>query len=445
MFALLTYAVSVLVAVYAVWVVAQFVRSKKQQFCAPYISSWIPVLGQALNFQKDPTTFMKSCADKYGPVFTMLLGGKDITFVVDPAFFPTIRKSSHLSLHPVVPITRRTFGVTPNGIASYNTELDHHFNKTIINVDSLTELTHKNQAELRRIFHKKYAAGPSHSGTLYKYVSEIIFETTVVTIFGEKFYDPTFLEKFNLFDDVFPLLVAELPQSFFPTATSARDILVRSLAKHNLGGWNGASKLMQGRYPIIQRMGLIDNDVGGVELGVLWASLGNTIPATFWILYYLLTHPEAYAEVSKEINENLVFEPLSKQNFTPWSLDDLGKCTKLQSSIYESLRLSAGSMMLRIALEDVTLQFPGEVTVQVKKGERLVAFPSYVHYDDKVFKDPFKFQYDRFLTGNLSPNLVMPFGMSSLPSSFTVCFLALPPWVLLVPIHSSSGVSLTIG
>lgn len=37
----------------------------------------------------------------------------------------------------------------------------------------------------------------------------------------------------------------------------------------------------------------------------LWASVGNTIPATFWALYYLVRHPEALAAVRDEIDHLL--------------------------------------------------------------------------------------------------------------------------------------------
>ncbi|KAH1177317.1 hypothetical protein KIL84_011019, partial [Mauremys mutica] len=37
----------------------------------------------------------------------------------------------------------------------------------------------------------------------------------------------------------------------------------------------------------------------------LWASVGNTIPATFWAMYYLLRHPKALAVVRDEIDHLL--------------------------------------------------------------------------------------------------------------------------------------------
>lgn len=38
----------------------------------------------------------------------------------------------------------------------------------------------------------------------------------------------------------------------------------------------------------------------------LWAALGNTIPAVFWTLYYLVKNPEALAAVRSEIDHVLL-------------------------------------------------------------------------------------------------------------------------------------------
>ena len=41
------------------------------------------------------------------------------------------------------------------------------------------------------------------------------------------------------------------------------------------------------------------------HFAILWASVGNTVPATFWAMYYLVSHPEALKVVRQEIHEVL--------------------------------------------------------------------------------------------------------------------------------------------
>jgi hypothetical protein len=40
------------------------------------IKGWLPYLGVALEFQKDPLGFMKTLQKQYGDIFTLQLGGK---------------------------------------------------------------------------------------------------------------------------------------------------------------------------------------------------------------------------------------------------------------------------------------------------------------------------------------------------------------------------------
>ncbi len=42
------------------------------------------------------------------------------------------------------------------------------------------------------------------------------------------------------------------------------------------------------------------------QLAIVWASVGNTIPSVFWILFYVLKNKEIKSKVIQEINK--VFE-----------------------------------------------------------------------------------------------------------------------------------------
>lgn len=50
------------------------------------------------------------------------------------------------------------------------------------------------------------------------------------------------------------------------------------------------------------------------HFAILWASVGNTVPATFWAMYYLVSHPEALQEVRQELQDVL---RLSGVEFSP--------------------------------------------------------------------------------------------------------------------------------
>jgi cytochrome P450 len=47
----------------------------------------------ALSFGRDPNSFLRECQAAYGPVFTVNLGGKKMTFVTDPRAYPAITRA----------------------------------------------------------------------------------------------------------------------------------------------------------------------------------------------------------------------------------------------------------------------------------------------------------------------------------------------------------------
>ena len=61
-------------------------------------------------------------------------------------------------------------------------------------------------------------------------------------------------------------------------------------------------EFMQKRYEYIDTF-----DGGSLnpsfQLAMLWASVSNTMPSTFWLIYYLLRHPECVTKVREEIKQ----------------------------------------------------------------------------------------------------------------------------------------------
>jgi hypothetical protein len=101
-----------------------------------------------------------------------------------------------------------------------------------------------------------------------------------------------------------PLAAAGLSlNSFLPVAANARDYLVK---KCDTTLSSGLCEMMQIRkdYFIQQekKYAFFRGEKGKNQVPILWASVGNGIPATFWLLYYLLTHPKILEDVRNEID-----------------------------------------------------------------------------------------------------------------------------------------------
>lgn len=79
----------------------------------------------------------------------------------------------------------------------------------------------------------------------------------------------------------------------------ARQILYDAVMKYR-GPDN--SEFMQKRFEYFDTF-----DQGSLspsfQLAMLWASVGNTMPSTFWLMYYLLRNPVSLEKVRQEIKQ----------------------------------------------------------------------------------------------------------------------------------------------
>lgn len=157
-----------------------------------------------------------------------------------------------------------------------------------------------------------------------------------------------------------------------------------------------------------------------VQLLFLWASQANTGPMTFWLLAYLLKHPEAMKAIRAEIDQVLK-ETGQEENPMNLSLQAI-KTPLLDSTVEEVLRLKAGSFVFRSVMEDINLQMDDGKEYDLRKGDHLLLFPFLgLHMDPEIYSEPKTFKYDRFLSpegkrkeffknGKKLRTCIMPFG-----------------------------------
>lgn len=166
---------------------------------------------------------------------------------------------------------------------------------------------------------------------VFSSIWQVMFQSGYLTLFGKDFGESkcqvrqaaqkalvlNALENFKEFDKIFPALVAGLPIHVFKSAYSAREVspvlilsvkYLMQLRKvtlfsaffhcQNLAKTMHAEKLSKRENIsdlISMRMILNDslstfNDVSKsrTHVALLWASQANTLPATFWSLFYMI-------------------------------------------------------------------------------------------------------------------------------------------------------------
>ena len=137
-------------------------------------------------------------------------------------------------------------------------------------------------------------------------------------------------------------------------------------------------------------------------LGLLFASVGNSIPAVFWCLYHILADPVAYEAVRTEVEGVINSRKINSGNDdagpSSFSLEELDHMVLVKSCFQEALRLYHGAFTTREAREDFVFdpKKPRQPKYLIEKGTRVMAFAAVIHHDEEMFEDAERYRYDRF-------------------------------------------------
>ena len=257
------------------------------------------------------------------------------------------------------------------------------------------------------------------SSGLFELSHQMIYQSSTWALFGE--IDVVALEKdFRLFDDNFHHFSAGLPHwiysCFFSEELKARSRLNHSWSKNPHP--KGESEFLQARkaHLLANSHFISEKDRYGNQTGLFWGSLGNTIPAVFWCLFYLLQDTNAIEAIRQEIDTNLPVFSLNdeEENGTSareWTPEQLNSCVYLESAVNETLRLAGAPMITRKCSQKTELVLNDGRSLIVQPNETVAWFAAVTHRDPKLFPEPEKFIFDRFLHKNAETILgFMPFG-----------------------------------
>lgn len=140
---------------------------------------------------------------------------------------------------------------------------------------------------------------------IFAFCYKIMFEAGYLTLFGkdldgdksvarqqaQKALVLNALENFKEFDKIFPALIAGLPIHVFMSAYSARENLAKTLLHENLSKRANVSDLISLRMLLNDTLSSFNElSKARTHVAILWASQANTLPATFWTLFYLIRY-----------------------------------------------------------------------------------------------------------------------------------------------------------
>lgn len=383
----------------------------------------LPWLGHVLEFRKDTAKFLERMKEKHGDIFTVLLGGFYFTFIMDPLSFGSVVKEARAKLDFskfAQHLVRRVFGY--NGLEGDHKYMQMYSNKHLMG-DGLAVMTQAMMANLQNLM--LHSAGDNqcdwHDDGLFNYSYNIVFRAGYLALFGNETVDTSgsqekakeedrhksekLFYEFRKYDQLFPNLaygvlgpsqkreVERLKKLFWNTLS-----VQKMLNRDNISGWvfdqqqvraeHGMEEFMQDRFMLL----------------LLWASQGNTGPSAFWLLMFLMKHPEAMKAVRAEVEEVLQETGQEVKRGGPLvdlTRDMLMKTPVLDSAVEETLRLTAAPVLTRAVLQDMDIRMADGREYNVREGDRVALFPySAVHMDEEVHPEPNMFKYDRFLTAD---------------------------------------------
>ncbi|KAK5005405.1 hypothetical protein LTR28_007757 [Elasticomyces elasticus] len=192
------------------------------------------------------------------------------------------------------------------------------------------------------------------------------------------------------------LLIDFMPSITARKAYVSQQRLLAALVEYvEAGRHNEASKLIQRRIGINRRYGLSTKMQAHGELGMLFGSLVNSVPACFWLLVSIYTSPSLLSEIRAEIDHCVSVEG-NEGKINVHRLKT--ECPLFASTYREVLRTTASINANRWVMEDTTIAAPDGKEYLLKKGGVVQVASGVIHASPSVWgPDSETFNPRRFL------------------------------------------------
>eukprot|EP01080_Neovahlkampfia_damariscottae_P011430 gene11430-4597_t len=320
-------------------------------------------------------TAVLKCKEKYGDVFTLYVGGRYFTYIMDPnemkIFFVTNKKISFDDA--AVEFTNRVFGISrPDFFEGHKELISTVRNSFATNL--LEESVTKYIKDLKEEFEKWNEKG---EGKLYKTLVKTVFWSNMKTILKEKFDFEKYSECEKLFhdlDDNFEIAASGLiPEFVFKPVANARNYFYQmfdqTLIKFHKNEDDDFDSSLYSA--LIKKIGTDTEAARYFGIAILWAGEANSLPGTYC--------DKLMNEIKNVLNdEPLTFENLQKMNYT-------------RNVVMEVFRLHTPGMMIRRVMEPIKIK-----DYSIPVGYNIAVNPLAVHYDESVWKNAREFNPDRW-------------------------------------------------
>ncbi|XP_036406326.1 24-hydroxycholesterol 7-alpha-hydroxylase [Megalops cyprinoides] len=376
--------------------------SKRNPNSPPCIRGWIPWFGAAFEFGKAPLDFIAQARLKYGPVFTIFAAGKRLTFVTQHEDFHTFFMSKDVDFEQAVqePV---------HNTASISKESFYKFHPAC---NSLIKgrLTQANLSLLSSNLCEEFnyhleLLGCKGSGGLSDLVRSVMYPAVMSNLLGKCNSPPCpatvqeFKEKFRIYDEGFEY-GSQLPDIFLRDWAKSKQWLL-SLLGNMIIKAEGNKPTEAGTKTLLQHLvtTITDKFLPNYGLLMLWASLANAIPITFWAIAFILSNPSVYQTAMEQITTVLKNQDTAR---TPVTAADLQQLSYVKWCILETIRLRAPGAITRRVVRPLKMQ-----NYIIPPGDLLMLSPFWAHRNPQYFPDPEKFKPERWEKADLVKNVFL--------------------------------------
>lgn len=391
-------------------------RSRKR--LPPTVKAW-PVLGGLARFMKGPIVMLREEYPKLGSVFTLNLLNKNITFFIGPEVSSHFFKApeSDLSQQEVYQFNVPTFGPGVVFDVDYSVRQEQfRFFTESLRVTKLKSYVDHMVVEAEDYFSKW---GDSGEVDLKYELEHLIILTASRCLLGREVRDKLFDDVSSLFHDldngmlpisvIFPYLPIPAHRRRDRARKKLAEIFSNIISSRRCAG-KSENDMLQCFIDSKYKDGrpTTDSEITGLLIAALFAGQHTSSITSTWTGAYLLRHSEYLSGVLEEQKS------LMKQHGNRVDHDVLTEMDVLHRCIKEALRLHPPLiLLLRSSHSDFTVKTREGKEYDIPKGHIVAASPAFANRLSHIYRDPDRYDPDRFAAGREEDKMAGPFSYIS--------------------------------
>ncbi|KAG8158124.1 hypothetical protein KVR01_011885 [Diaporthe batatas] len=371
------------------------------------IETTIPFLSPIIAMIRYKADVYTRLMDKYGlPIYTLRMPGARIYVVNSTNLIPVVQRQFRTVAF--TPFAARAFkyamggSKTANDIMATDMTEDHGY---LMSFDTAIHpavspgpaLDAMNRASVRAVavsLDKLRRQSPI-TVDMYKWIQHEVLLATTDAVYGPQnpYRNPAMEEAWYIYEPrITTFMLNLLPAITAKRSLKARELMVQNFEDYfKAGGQNQASELVRRRYEHNVQNHLAISDIARTEIGGSFALLSNTIPATFWLLWQILSDPTLFKDCRQELLEGVQ----ESEGVCKIDVDYIKtSCPIFLSTFQEVFRFYGINNSVRMVLEDHMLV--GQYLL--KKGSTVMMPAPVQHSIQSVWgSDVAKFNHKRFV------------------------------------------------